>query len=191
MLDLQPDHLAGAQAAAIAETEQRADLEVAGDGQQAPRLVRAHHQRYLLRLTDVIDLSGKIQSPHCHAKQKPHPGHDAVAIADAHTGLGQVQLEAPDILTRRRLGGAVEKHSKPLAAVNVAPLRTRTELPRVHVLDHAMTQRGDGVLTHGKLLSWVEVTTPRSSRQDDPAAIDDLYPGSRPQIASAGYRAAI
>src|SRR6516165_7337923 len=76
-----------AQAAAIAETEQRADLEVAGDSQQAPRLVRAHHQRYLLRLTDVIDLSGKIQSPQCHAKQKPHPGHDAVAIADAHTGL--------------------------------------------------------------------------------------------------------
>src|SRR6516164_10886527 len=62
MLDLQPDHLAGAQAAAIAETEQRADLEVAGDGEQAPRLVRAHHQRYLLRLTDVIDLSGSRRS---------------------------------------------------------------------------------------------------------------------------------
>ena len=38
MLDLEPDHLAGAQAAAIAETEQGADLEVAGDGQQAPPL---------------------------------------------------------------------------------------------------------------------------------------------------------
>ena len=34
---------AGTQAAALAETEQRTDLEVAGDGQQAPRLVRAHH----------------------------------------------------------------------------------------------------------------------------------------------------
>ena len=55
MLDLEPDDLAGAQAAAITETEQRADLEIAGDGQQAPRLVRAHHQWYLLRLTDVID----------------------------------------------------------------------------------------------------------------------------------------
>ena|SRR5260370_38343187 len=38
MLDLQPDHLAGAQAAAIAETEQRADLEVVGDGEQTPRI---------------------------------------------------------------------------------------------------------------------------------------------------------
>jgi hypothetical protein len=60
-LDLEPHHLAGTQAAALAETEQRTDLEVAGDGEQAPRLVRAHHQRYLLRLTDVIDLAGKIQ----------------------------------------------------------------------------------------------------------------------------------
>jgi len=33
MLDPQPDHLAGAQAAAIAETKQRADLEAVGDGE--------------------------------------------------------------------------------------------------------------------------------------------------------------
>src|SRR5271165_491921 len=69
MLDLPPNHLAGAQAAAIAETEQRADLEIAGDGQQAPRLVRAHHPRYLLGLTDVIDLGGKIQAPQSHAER--------------------------------------------------------------------------------------------------------------------------
>src|SRR5215471_7401296 len=83
MLDLEPDHLAGAQAAAVAETEQGADLEVAGDGEQATRLVRAHYLRDLLRLADVIDLGGKVQSPQCHAEQEPQPGHDAVAIADA------------------------------------------------------------------------------------------------------------
>src|ERR1700738_282154 len=80
MLDLEADHLAGAQAAAVAQTEQCADLEIAGDGQQAPRLVRAHHQRYLLRLTDVIDLDRQIQSPQCHPEQEPHPGHDAVTM---------------------------------------------------------------------------------------------------------------
>jgi hypothetical protein len=51
--------------------------------QQTPRLVRAHHQRYLLRLTDVIDLGGQIQSPQCHAEQEPQPGHDAIADAEA------------------------------------------------------------------------------------------------------------
>src|SRR5437868_3014111 len=60
MLDLQPDRLAGAQAAAVAAAEQHARLEAIGDGQQAPRLVRAHHLRNLLRLAQVIDLGGKI-----------------------------------------------------------------------------------------------------------------------------------
>src|SRR5215813_12196590 len=110
---------------------------------------------------------------------KPQPGHDAVAIADAHAGLGQVQLEAADILGRRRVGGAMPKRGKPLAAANVTSLRARRELPRIHVLDHAMTQRGDGIRTHGKLLSWMRLTTPRSSRQGPPPAIDELYPGCR------------
>src|SRR5258705_10063109 len=48
MLDLQSDDLAGAQATTIAEAEQDSDLEAAGDGQQAPRLIRAHHLRDLL-----------------------------------------------------------------------------------------------------------------------------------------------
>src|ERR1700674_5904657 len=60
MLDLEPDHLAGTQAAAITETEQHAGLEAAGDRQQAPGLVRAHDERNLLRLPDVIDLGGKV-----------------------------------------------------------------------------------------------------------------------------------
>jgi hypothetical protein len=63
MLDLQPDHLAGTQAAAVAETEQNADLEILGDGQQSPGLIRTHYLRNLLWLTQVINLGGKIQSP--------------------------------------------------------------------------------------------------------------------------------
>src|SRR6476620_9346199 len=114
MLDLEPDHLAGAQPAALAETEQCASLEAAGDGQQAPRLVLAHHQRDLLRLADVIDLGGKIQSPQRHAEQEPQPGHDAVAIADAHANLGQVQLEAADVLECGRVGGPLHKRREPL-----------------------------------------------------------------------------
>src|SRR5712692_10612074 len=168
MLDLQPNHFARAQAAAIAETEQYADLEAAGDGEQTPHLVRAHHQRDLLRLTDVIDLGGKIQSPQRHAEQEPQPGHDAVAVADAHAGLGQLQLEQADVLSCGRVRGPLQKRGEPLAAADVAPLRTRTELASVHVLDHALAQRANGRRTHGKLLSWMRLTTPRSSRQGIP-----------------------
>jgi hypothetical protein len=55
--------VAGAQTAAIAEAEQYAHLEAAGDRQQPARLVLAHHQRNLLRLAEVINLGGKVQPP--------------------------------------------------------------------------------------------------------------------------------
>src|SRR5712691_4916015 len=153
VLDLQPDHLAGAQAAAIAETEQYTHLEAARDREQAPGLVLAHHQRNLLRLTEVINLGRKIQSPQRHAKQEPQPGHDAVAIADAHARLGQVQLKAADVLKCGRVGGPLHKRREPLTAADMASLRARTELARIHVLDHALAQRADSIRTHGKLLS--------------------------------------
>src|SRR5260370_25984148 len=83
VLDLQPDHLAGAQAAAIAETEQYTHLEAARDREQAPGLILAHHQRNLLRLTEGINLALNIHSPHRHAKTNPRPRQAPVAIADA------------------------------------------------------------------------------------------------------------
>src|ERR1700738_4242840 len=66
-----------------------------------------------------------------------------------------MQLEPTDVLRCRRMRGPLEKRSKPLAAVNMAPLRPSAELACIHVLDHALAQRGDGVRTHGKLLSWM------------------------------------
>src|SRR5258708_1891922 len=189
VLDLQPDHLAGAQAAAIAETEQYTHLEAARDREQAPGLVLAHHQRNLLRLTEVINLGRKIQSPQRHAKQEPHPGHDAVAIADARARLGKMQLKPADILRRGRVRGPLEKCSKPLAAVNMAPLRPRAEFACIHVLDHALAQRADRNRTHGQLLSWMRLMTPPSSRQADMPAIDDLSlvtaPSGRPPLQRA------
>src|ERR1700674_5179335 len=59
------------------------------------------------------------------------------------------------------------------------PLRARTELACVHVLDHALAQRADRNRTHWQLLSWMRLTTPRSSRQAAQVAIDDLYLGYR------------
>src|SRR5262249_34447822 len=192
VFDLQPDHLAGAQAAAVAETEHHARLEAVGDSQQATRLVRAHHLRNLLRLAQVIDLGRKIQPPQRDAKQEPHPGHDPVAVADAHAGLSQVQLELTDVLARGRIRRPLQKRSEPLAAGDVAPLRVRAQLARVHVLDHALAQRTDSIGGHRRLLPWMRWKTPRSSRHGTSPAIDDLalWTALAPRRA-AGYRAAI
>src|SRR6202166_2050405 len=61
----------------------------------------------------------------------------------------------------------------------MASLRARTQRASVHVLDHALAQRADNIGTHGQLLSGMRLMTPRSSRQDATAAIDDLHPGHR------------
>src|SRR5262249_30261581 len=70
-----------------------------------------------------------------------------------------------------------EKRGETLAAADVACLCVRTKLARVHVLNHALAQRGDGLGTHGKLLSGMRLMTPRSSRQDDPSAMPISTPG--------------
>src|SRR6266853_6778279 len=114
---------------AIAETEQHAGLEAAGDCQQALGLVRAHHQRNLLGLADVIDLGGKIQSPQRHAKQEPQPGHDAVAVADAHTRLRKVQLKLANVLGCRRVGRGLEKRGEPPAIYDLLSACRARRLP--------------------------------------------------------------
>src|SRR5512145_1299283 len=58
MLDLEPHHLAGAQAAAVAQTEHHASLEAVGNRQQPLRFIRAYHQWNLLRCAQVIHLGG-------------------------------------------------------------------------------------------------------------------------------------
>src|SRR5882672_19837 len=181
MLDLQPDHLAGTQAAAVAKAEQHPDLEVLGDGQQPFRLVRAHYERNLLRLPDVVDLGSKVQPPQRHAKQKPQPGHDAIAIADARAALGKVQLEAANVLRCRRVWRSLQECRELLAAADMAPLRASTQLACVHVLDHALTQRADRIRTHGQRPSSMSLTTPRSSRKGAPLR----YPRAPPWLAPA------
>jgi hypothetical protein len=107
----------------------------------------------------VIDRGGKIQPPQRHTEQEPHPGHDAVAIADARARLRKMQLEPADVLGRSRVGRSLEKCGETLATADVAPLRARTELAGIHVLDHALAQQADGIGSHRQLLSWMRLTT--------------------------------
>ena len=101
---LSSNHLAGAQATTVAEGEQHASLERLCHCQQAPGLVRAHHQRDLLWLFDVIDLRRQIQAPQRHPEQEPQARHRAIAMTDADVALGQVQLEAADVVSGGSLG---------------------------------------------------------------------------------------
>src|ERR1700730_8245443 len=104
VLDLEPHRLAGAQPAAIAETEHHASLEAVGNREQALGFIRTYHQWNLLRGAQVIHLGGEVKPPQRHPEQEAQPGHDDVAGADAHARLRQLQLEPADVLERGRLG---------------------------------------------------------------------------------------
>src|SRR6185369_8246644 len=119
----------------------------------------AHHQRYLLRLLDVIELGEKIEPPQCDAEQEPQSCHRTIAAADAQPPLGQVQLEPAQVVRGGGVGRALQECGEPLAGAYVALLCERVELARAHVLDHALAQRADSIGTHSELLSEVDNTS--------------------------------
>src|SRR5215831_12397333 len=144
-------------------------LEIARHGEQPLGLLRAHHQRELLRLLEVVDLGGEIVPPQRDAEQKPHPRHDPVAIADAQPALDQVQLEAADVVSCRRVRRAPQERGEAPAAVDVASLRMAPQLAGSHILDHTLAQRADGgISAHGELLLSEVANTSSSSGRGSP-----------------------
>src|SRR5262249_40599395 len=80
---------------------------------------------------------------------------------------------------RGGLRRSLQKCGKPFAAADVPSLRSRTELARVHIFNHALTQRADGIRGHRQLLSEV----------DEPVDPQDKTPLSLPMILSSGDNA--
>src|SRR5215472_10736682 len=88
-----------------------------------------------------------------------------------------MQLKPADILKGCSLRGSLQKCREPLAAADVGPLRARTELARVDVFDHTLTQRGNRRGCHRQLLSWMRLMGHRSSRQGASPATHDFSLG--------------
>jgi hypothetical protein len=192
--DLEPHHLAGAQATAVGQRQHGPQLDVRRHRQQAPDLVLAHHHRDLLRFLQVIDLGRQIVAPQRHPEQKPHAGHDPVAVTNAGPALDQEELEAADVVGRCRLRRAFEEGGKAFAAREVAALGMAAEFACRHVLDHALTQRPGGPIAldvHRKLLVSVEAKSPRPTRQPPLSANASGAQNQRPSAMPEKYRGAI
>ena len=136
--------------------------------------------------------SRTISPPQRDAEQKPHPRHDPVAIADAQPALDQVQLEAADVVSCRRVRRAPQERGEAPAAVDVASLRMAPQLAGSHILDHTPTQRADGgISAHGELLlSEVANTSSSSGRGSPPRYNRALNSLPTPPMAPprSGYR---
>jgi hypothetical protein len=108
---------------------------------------------------------------------KPSASHKAVGM----------QLEAAHIVRTCRIWRALQKSGKARAARNRAALCALVKFARLHVLDHALTQRTHVGCCHGKL-SWLRSMT-SSIRQDECAAGYRQVRVETP--AAANYRIAI
>jgi hypothetical protein len=103
--------------------------------------------------------------------------------AGAGAALDQEQLEAADVIGRRRVGRALAERGEPRAAAEMAALAMPAKIAGGHVFDHPLTQRcSRGIVldVHRKLLSW--------SRQNHLDQHDSSL-GPLTAIAASGQRA--
>jgi hypothetical protein len=72
---------------------------------------------------------------------------------DRQGGLGQMQLERAQLFGGRAVGGTAEEARELLDSTDILALRIGHEPAHVHVIEHALAQRADGLLAHWGLLS--------------------------------------
>src|SRR6516162_1889136 len=97
-------------------------------------------------------------------------GRDPRELArEAQPALDQVQLEAAEVVSCRRVRRAPQERGEAPAAVDVASLRMAPLLAGSHILDHTPTQRADGgISAHGELLLSEVANTSSSSGRGSP-----------------------
>src|SRR5258708_27457560 len=80
-----------------------------------------------------------------------------------------MQSKAAHVLRCGRVGTAAEEDGEVLDPLHVVMLGFRCQLADRHVLDHAPTQRADGLFGHRDAPVLSEAANPPISRQDAPA----------------------
>src|SRR5216683_3185534 len=105
-------------------------------------LLDAQHGRQPERLAHHREPPGEVRAVK-RRREEEAQGRDRVVDARRlHAALPLVQLEAAQILRRRRIGGPADKGRERPHVPNVVVARLLGEAAHHHVFDHARTQRG-------------------------------------------------
>jgi len=154
--DLERHQLGDAQSGGIAQGEHDLVFEVRRVIEQPGDLVGGQHDRQLVGLTDVFG-----DGEHGLARQR-----DGVEEAESRDALidggdrqaasGQIEPEEAKIIGGRLVGRAVDKFGEAFDAVDVGDLGLGCQAADRHVVNQALTKRGNGRGCHGKLLSWLK-----------------------------------
>src|SRR6202163_2011410 len=121
--DLQRDHLHGAQTSAVGNAERRLMLRPGCGLQQAQHLFGREYARQLARLVDEHETARRLRSVERHLEEEPERRHGRVDALWLQTGLGQMQLERPQLFGGRGVGRTAEEARELLDSTDVLALR--------------------------------------------------------------------
>ncbi len=116
-------------------------------------LCRAQNEGHFARLVDQGEAPGQIRPIEGDAEEEPQGRDRRIAARRGHAALGQMQLEAPEILGRGRIWRAAEERREAPDLADVIGAGLLDEMAHRHVFDHALAQRADGCVGHRGLLS--------------------------------------
>ena len=150
---LQVRDLGHPEARAVGDAERGLVLDARRGLEETRHLLLAQDDRRLARLGHGPQRTNKIGLFERHGEKEPQCSDGGVDRSWAGLLLRQVQLIAAKVLARRRIRRPTEEGCELPHIANVVPLRVFAEPARRDVVDQALTQRADGLLGHGKLLS--------------------------------------
>jgi hypothetical protein len=166
--------------------------------EQQRDLLDAQYSRQPARFAYDREPSGKVRPVERDGEEETQGRDRAVDAWRLHAGLRLVQLEAAQILRRRRVGRPANEGRECPHIANIVVARLLGEAAHPHVLDHARPQRADGPVGrmggHRGILSRAEgcwtfdaqARMPRSSRRNAHPGQKRTDPHARSNPARAG-----
>ena len=126
-------------------------------------LLLAQHDRRLAWLLHRRQMPDEVRPFERHVEKEAQRGGGGVDGPCADLLLRHIQLKAAKVLPRRRIWRPAEEDREDSYVSNVIPLGVFGEPARRHVVDHALTQRADGLVEQreSSCLAW-GLNTPRS-----------------------------
>jgi hypothetical protein len=150
---LQVRDLGHPKARAVGDAERGLVLEARRGFEEARRFLRAQHHRRPARFGREPQRTNKVGPFERHGEKEPQRRDGGVDRRGCDLLLRHVQLIAAKVLARRGIRRSPEEGCERPHIADVIPLRVFAVPARRHVVDQALTQRADGLLGHGKLLS--------------------------------------
>jgi hypothetical protein len=158
--DLEPDRLGDAQAGGVDRGQQRTHLRIGDGAQQALDLVLGKDGGQGIGLARQRDLRRRLAVAEGGAVEEAQGAHDRADAAGLEPAGDQVQLVVTYVLERELVRRAAVVGAEAGDRGQVDLTGAQSHVAQLHVVEHALPQRRDGLRRcHGGLL-WIGLPKP-------------------------------